>query len=1105
MLERIFNRFKSIISIKSMNPIITNLLRLLYYRMDNADLELLKLAPGRLNPKFSASVTEYNVLLSSAAAQCKVDCMTSDSGACYQIKGNKGDDEKVIKLNEGLNEIMVEVSAPDGTIKTYIIRVTKLAANLAELSSLTLNPGRLNRPYQKKISEYYATLGWAVNEVTIKPVKQDPKMIVDIDGNPPGNPIALVSMETNVKINVLSPDKSTTKVYTLHLMKEDAGYRPKPSPADMTCGVCSSLYQCPLTLTQCGHSFCTVCLSVTQRTDKGCPGCAAKAPTDPPYDEVDTSLRSKLLGMEVDCFYCNSPVKQSELLTHAVECESRLVTCSECCMDVKHLTLETEHKDCTATCKTCGQKYHKSHEVAHQGMCLQGTSLPNIELTGHSVSLSNWEKKLRIDSGDSFDELFEAGGKHEATYHKLRSTAAAEVQDIRNALHSATTAYANAIAVNPKSAKAHYRLGVVLEELEHVDDVYGKKVERNQAAQGSGNKEARDSSKTEEIDAICKLHGVTAVAPLAHKLQAIDKEYHALKEKGDSFRADRVQELYAWKSKQATQAEKICFSASSDETYLGKASKKYEDAVSLEPSSYLYNYCLAWSYLRRMKFAEAAARFKVCMGGKPLHKHLRYLLGISLSQSGNNGQEVETLLQEGILSYQHWISCVKRDGPSTENIMMAEVEFSYYKSQYLMGCIYLADICSDKKKKMDLLLDLIYLVPRILQTIEHRGNTYLSVESILFSALDKILSIVDAGLVHVFSKRLSKLLSKSPDSENQRLLELQVETSRRFVFVEPNNGLALTTLGDALLSLHSLNGDENALAEAEVCFRAALGAEGQPVASKAIPEGIKKLDWYRKRITPKAAPASEAAAKGKVPAGRGTPAKGAPAKRGAPAAAGRGARGGAARGGAATRGRGGAATAPRGGKAASGGGHKCEPAAKAKEPKDEAKKEDVSAPTEEGGPLNEKSVTPRLGLARVLGITKKNTDEQKSLYNEVIVMESTLHDAYIELGELCRGTLEAVDVYDKFPFSDELTFDDAYIYGEMVQILMKLEQYDDPRLEKALSGYGNVMGWNCLDTYVKKLEDAFKTKVLRSVYCTVNKKNPEDSDVQNFFRVKIWN
>ena len=54
--------------------------------MDNANLESLKLSPGRLNPKFNPSVTDYTVMLSSAATQVKVEAMTSDEDASYEIK-----------------------------------------------------------------------------------------------------------------------------------------------------------------------------------------------------------------------------------------------------------------------------------------------------------------------------------------------------------------------------------------------------------------------------------------------------------------------------------------------------------------------------------------------------------------------------------------------------------------------------------------------------------------------------------------------------------------------------------------------------------------------------------------------------------------------------------------------------------------------------------------------------------------------------------------------------------------------------------------------------------------------------------------------------------
>lgn len=66
---------------------------------------------------------------------------------------------------------------------------------------------------------------------------------------------------------------------------------------------------------------------------------------------------------------------------------------------------------------------------------------------------------------------------------------------------------------------------------------------------------AHESSKAEECDAICRLQGLPANATAAAHLKAIDEEYHSLLEKGQSMKADHVQALYAWKSKEVA---KVC-------------------------------------------------------------------------------------------------------------------------------------------------------------------------------------------------------------------------------------------------------------------------------------------------------------------------------------------------------------------------------------------------------------------------------------------------------------------------------------------------------------------------------------------------------------------
>lgn len=140
--------------------------------------------------------------------------------------------------------------------------------------------------------------------------------------------------------------------------------------------------------------------------------------------------------------------------------------------------------------------------------------------------------------------------------------------------------------------------------------------------------------------------------------------------------------------------------------------------------------------------------------------------------------------------------------------------------------------------------------------------------------------------------------------------------------------------------------------------------------------------------------------------------------------------------------------------------------------------------------LNLKSHAPRLGLARALARSPNSHQQACSLYQEVIAMSPQVtillfitlldlhfiklvlilvcmdlfqvHDAYIELATLLveSDPQAAVDVYSRFPLKpvNEQTFDDAFITGEIVHILMKQELYEHPQLAPNLIAYGKVMG-----------------------------------------------
>ena len=158
--------------------------------------------------------------------------------------------------------------------------------------------------------------------------------------------------------------------------------------------------------------------------------------------------------------------------------------------------------------------------------------------------------------------------------------------------------------------------------------------------------------------------------------------------------------------------------------------------------------------------------------------------------------------------------------------------------------------------------------------------------------------------------------------------------------------------------------------------------------------------------------------------------------------------------------------------------------------------------------VNPRTHHARLGLARALtkNEDKKNLEEAEILYEEVVKMAPELHDAYIELGEMLAKTApaKAVSIYSKFPFSDPPTFDDAFLHGEIVRLVMKNEDYDNPQLTRSLIAMGKALGINVIDKQVAILEGKFKSAVLKTVYAGIHGKPIDDSELQAFFKFKCW-
>lgn len=78
-----------------------------------------------------------------------------------------------------------------------------------------------------------------------------------------------------------------------------------------------------------------------------------------------------------------------------------------------------------------------------------------------------------------------------------------------------------------------------------------------------------------------------------------------------------------------------------------------------------------------------------------------------------------------------------------------------------------------------------------------------------------------------------------------------------------------------------------------------------------------------------------------------------------------------------------------------------------------------------------------------------------------------------------------------------MIFDDVYIYGEIVCLLMKNEKYIDFRLGLSMIFFGKVMGFIVLEKYVDILDKIFKySKLFMEVYVGVYGKSVDDFDLK---------
>ena len=193
----------------------------------NCTLNALSIEEGEITPVFEKDVREYSLTIPYETTEVNVTATPSDSKAKVDIEGNKD-------LKEGENTVTVKVTAEDGTVANYIIKVTRKRVPVA-LKSLIIRyenqEGQiieipLNPTFNFATLEYtLQDLEYWVEKLTIEAVANIEGATIDIQGAE-----TLQTGENTITVTVKILEQNTpegeepkeeTIVYTIKVKKLD--------------------------------------------------------------------------------------------------------------------------------------------------------------------------------------------------------------------------------------------------------------------------------------------------------------------------------------------------------------------------------------------------------------------------------------------------------------------------------------------------------------------------------------------------------------------------------------------------------------------------------------------------------------------------------------------------------------------------------------------------------------------------------------------------------------------------------------------------------------------------------------------------------------------
>lgn len=192
-----------------------------------------------------------------------------------------------------------------------------------------------------------------MSSIELTPLAADKKTSLTINGSENlKEEIQLNFGETKVDIEVTSPDKTSTKVYTVTVCKEQllrhVVFVDQQAKANNECPICLGVLYRPKSIagSKTGHVFCKSCIDELTRTSKQDPLDDTPLVGEWRVDEFD--LEKTQSSADVHCVFahwgCSDKTKLCDLGGHAIQCACRPVMIEKSLEMVPAKDVETKAK-----------------------------------------------------------------------------------------------------------------------------------------------------------------------------------------------------------------------------------------------------------------------------------------------------------------------------------------------------------------------------------------------------------------------------------------------------------------------------------------------------------------------------------------------------------------------------------------------------------------------------------------------------------------------------------------------------------------------------------------------------------------------------------------